>query len=182
MSEKDCLVTLFGKAAEMLVRLAALVRQIMKQGGQAEDINMLNDDRVLKRVAKVLASAGNLKRPFSVSVEGKTIDIHLIGLTTKLMIDVEQGLPGKNVWRLAKAEELFNLALEHLGFLDEEDGLLIISERVDDDGDSHCRWLLSEKRGHAYKQWFKNNERVPRNCLFAVVAVEPEQLKLAKNT
>lgn len=87
------LVSAYGIGAEAMKCMADLARQIKKQGGREEDIRLLNDEKVLRRVARVLAGAGNSTRHFDVLSEDQDwARLFLMGLSINGISQLEESV------------------------------------------------------------------------------------------
>ena len=169
MKSTFSLEEIFGKSAEYTVRLAALAKQIKKQGGNVEDLEMIFNDKILCRIAKILAAAGRLKRPFTVWNQevGKHISISFIDLNVKTVKE----LYGSNCLpygcRFVSESELSRLEQDNQGLLAYEDGLVIIGQKDDCWANQGERVFAIQKVG-GFSSILLTDGVLPENCLFAV--------------
>lgn len=157
----------FGQSAQALTTLAALTRQVIKQNGMEEDIDLLSEDRILERVAKTLARAGRLRRPFDVWMRNgpdSHIQVFFISLNARIieMLDDPNCLP--NGYRFANQKEMEYLLFDNRDILADEDDLIIVGQKNSRFVDN--RFVIL-KVGGATSMHFPNGN-IPQNTLFAV--------------
>lgn len=164
------LVHAYGIGAEVMKVVANLARQIKIQGGQEDDIRILErSEKILARVAKVLARAENLTRTLLVNggsgFDGWA-DINLVEFSFKSISQLDSNLKSF-VSRLATKAELEDLQKRNPGLLDDEPDLIIVGEKRETISEAESFWMLT-KKGVAVG-YIKTNEAVGDNYLFALV-------------
>lgn len=169
MAEKD-FVSAFGLGEEALRAMGKLARQITNQGGQEEDVRLIGNERILQRVAKVLARAGQLTRKFSVNGGGGFegwVEIFLVSFDIKTIDELGGALESWGMSRLANANELLDLCRRYPGFLQDENDLIIVGEHDDKD----VYFVVAEvAKGGVIRRHIPSNEVItPDKFLFALI-------------
>lgn len=166
MSEEN-LGRAYGLGAEAMKVMANLARQVKAQCGQEEDVRLLANEQVLERVAKVLARAGQLTRKFSVNTtDGSNgwIEIFLVNFVINTINELGEALKSCGMACLATKAELDNLWQSYPGFLQDEDELIIVGSRDDEDG----RYWVMSKTG-VVAQEITKDKIINNNYCFALI-------------
>lgn len=169
----------FGISSQALTTLVKLAKQVKHQGGKKEDITLLDNEQVLQRVARVIARAGRLTRPFRINFIGGVdnwIDVQFMKLPINKISELESFVEELGC-RLATESELRDLYIKNPEiFFDETDydiGLCIIGTKVTrphraSEEVVHYHYELT-KKGIAEKPFFTNVEDIGKEYTFAVV-------------
>ncbi|MFA5124778.1 MAG: hypothetical protein WC473_03065 [Patescibacteria group bacterium] len=173
MSKSD-LINACGLGSEILRIMTDLIHQVKNAGGDERDIRLLKDERILKRVATILARAGRLHKPFRVnsrSYPDGHVDVFFVGLKVKYLSDISSALPEH--CRLATCQELRDLWLEYSKELSGESDLKIIGDYCSENGKQEYGMLELDSPDFSYHHLLRVfNEDISKNisdCLFAVV-------------
>jgi len=161
----------YGVGAQAMLTMSKLTKQIKAKGGEEEDVRLLeNNDHVLENVARLLARAGRLLRPFSVNMDKGLEDIFFIGLKIETVAGIcLEILPGGQddwkVCRFATLDELRGLYDQYPGALQDEPDVMIIGEKIPFSSSSFA--VLTHEG--ADQMYFNFNHPLQKNWWFAVV-------------
>jgi len=160
------LVSAYGLGAEAMKIMANLARQVRKQGGKEEDVRLLENETILQKVAKVLASAGILGRPFDILCHNGhdswiTVFLHWYDINS--IADLGEAVASWNGLRLLTKDELEYMWQKYPNLLEYEKDLFIVGEKVP--GDDEYWTLTKEGFGIAY---ITNDKDISKNYCFAV--------------
>jgi len=163
-----------GISAQMTMALAKLAHQIKAQGGQEEDVRLLERDDVVSEVAIVLARAGNLSRPYHIRAIGKSNDktleyvdrdLFLIGLMLESIADATQAVNHYGC-RLAHKHELHDFWQRNSSIGSE---LLIIGEMIGESDDGLLRKHAVICGGEVREIMIPIDSAIENNVRFAVI-------------
>jgi len=165
------LVSAFGVAAETMTALAKLARQAKKQGGREDDVRLLENDRILQRVALVLARAGNLSRELKINATGGFegwINVFLLQFNLASITDSDRAVKSWKCRLLTKAE-LDALWQGYPNLLQFEDELVIVGENIESIGQNSKHWVMT--KAGVETRYIPLDEAIGENFRFAAAFV-----------
>lgn len=168
MKEED-LTRALGLSTEALQTMIKLIHQVRKQGGQDVDVRLLSQEKILERVAKVLARAGRLTRSFDVWMRNgpdSHVKIFFIGLNVASISDLtDRSLP--DGCRLATKAELERLLEDYPNILQDEDKLIIVGAGTESIGTSPRHWVITKEKGVTLNYLIPDGDPIGDHFLFA---------------
>ncbi len=168
MSNTD-FVSAFGQSAQILNLMSRLAHQLKTQGGEQSDIKLLENDRILERVAQVMIRAGQLRKPFHIWMENgpdSWIQIYLQEINCSNFSELNKSSFWQSGARLATTKELELLWKKYPDILKDEDELTIVGERIESIGPNLRHYVMSKSGIRV--AYYRPTEAFDANYRFAV--------------